>query len=164
MMMVIVLVMAIPPVINANVASSRAYSERSQMDSEVAKTSIRINSTASLAASQLIDFTLENDGNVKLWNFEKFTVLVTYDSEPSPGQLETRTEALSFGGMTGSPASGQWGISGFVDDGLDPLILNPDESMTITCKLSNELYITGSFTVVIATDSGVSSARTGGIS
>jgi hypothetical protein len=163
MMMVIVLVMAIPPVINANMASSRAYSERTQLDGEMARTSIRINSTQSLPPSQSISLTLENDGNVKLWNFDKFTILVTYDYEPSPGQSETVTEALSYGGMTDSPAAGQWGISGFVEDGLDPQILNPEESMIIICKLSNDLYVTGSFTTVIATDNGVSSARTGGI-
>src|ERR1044071_6246127 len=127
MMMVIVLMMAIPPIINANVTTSRAYSEKSQMDSEVAKTSVQVSSAEALAASQSITLTLENDGNVKLWNYEKFTILATYDRDYN-GNADRVTELLSYAGVTGSPGAGQWGISAFNQDLIDPQILNPDEA------------------------------------
>jgi hypothetical protein len=162
MMMVIVMMMAIPPIIDANVTASRAYSEKARLDSELLKTSIRVSSAQAFPISQSIDLTLENDGNTKLWNFEKFTLLATYDRDAG-GNPERVTEILSYAGVTGSPAAGQWGITGFVQDGIDPQILNPDESITVVCALSDAMYVTGSFAVVVATDNGVSAAGTGGI-
>jgi hypothetical protein len=162
MMMVIVLMMAVPPIINANVTASRAYSEKARLDSEVAKTSIRVSSAEAFPVSQSINLTLENDGNIKLWNYEKFTLIATYDSDDGDNS-ERVTEVLSYAGATGSPGAGQWGISGFVQDGIDPQILNPDESITIVCSLDSPMFITGSFAVVVATDNGVSAAGTGGI-
>jgi hypothetical protein len=162
MMMVIVLMMAIPPIIDANVTASRAYSEKARLDSEAAKTSIKVSSVQAQPVSQTISLTLENDGNVKLWNFEKFTMLATYDRDVG-GNSERVTEVLSYSGVNGSPGAGQWGISGFVQDVIDPQILNPDESVTIVCVLSDAMYVTGTFAVVVATDNGVSAAGTGGI-
>jgi flagellar protein FlaF len=156
-MIIVVLIMAIPTVVNANVTTSRAYSERAQLDNEYMKTSLQITDSQALPNTNVVDVTINNDGLSKLWNYEKFNVLVTYDYLPAPlGSKQRITENLEYAGITQTAPAGTWAITGFIDDNVDPQILNPEESITIRGRLSHNIALSVELvSVTISTDNGV---------
>lgn len=164
-MIVIILIMAIPAVINANVSMNRAYSERALLDDVLSKTSIKLDSLSALPLSNVVTIAATNDGSSKLWNYEKFNILVTYNSTNgiTSGKI---TETLDYAGITTAAniPAGSWGITKFTGDGMDPQILNPNESLEITCKLSNNIALQGFLTVILSTDNGMTTSKSGVIS
>jgi archaellum component FlaF (FlaF/FlaG flagellin family) len=158
-MIVAVLLMAIPAVLNANVSMNRAYSERAQLDTEYLRTSIKISSLQALPANDTVIITINNGGSNKLWNYAKFSVFITYDGQLTPVQSQRMTEKLTYQGITQDVSAGRWGITGFTDDGIDPQIMNPDESITILCRIGYNTTSTGDLSAVISTDNGVTATK-----
>jgi hypothetical protein len=158
-MISIVLLMAIPTIVDANVSMNRAYSERTQLDTEYLKTSISTSSLQASPADDTVTITVANDGSSKLWNYEKFSLFIAYDAQVAPLQGERLTEELVYQGITQSVDAGEWGIDGFVNDIIDPRIVNPDESFTIICKLGYNTTTSGDLSAVISTDNGVTATR-----
>lgn len=76
-------------------------SEISKIEDSVAKTIIDIQYPSALSGNSLVSFSLAENGTEKLWNFDKFTILVTYDaniggvSTPTTKSLATIVHWLS---------------------------------------------------------------------
>ncbi len=70
-------------------------SEISKIDDSVSKTTIDIRYPNATAGSSMVSFSMAENGTEKLWNFDKFTVLVTYDADIA-GVSTPTTERLSF--------------------------------------------------------------------
>jgi archaellum component FlaF (FlaF/FlaG flagellin family) len=157
-MISIVMLMAIPAMVNANVSTNRAYSERAQLDTEYLRTSISISSIQALPADDAVTIVVNNDGSSKLWNYQKFSLFVTYDAEVAPLQSQRLTEELAYQGIEQGVGAGQWEIDAFVNDGVDPRIMNPDESITIVGQLSYNTTA-GNLSAIISTDNGVTATR-----
>lgn len=164
-MIVIILVMAIPAVINANVLTNRAYSERAQLDNGLSKTSVNIDSIQTTPLSNVVTIVVSNSGSSKLWNYAKFNVIISYNSTNGIS-IQKKTESLSYAGITSSSniSAGSWVITGFTNDGIDPQILNPNESIEITCKLTDNTALSGFLTVILSTDNGASTSKSVAIS
>jgi len=99
-----------------------------------------------------LNFTLSNDGQEKLWNFDEFDLFVTYDGDVS-GRL---TEEISYDGdcLGGLPAQGNWCIESINGDMLDPGILNSAEGANIRVRVNEDLANVNAV-VSITTDNGV---------
>jgi len=97
-----------------------------------------------------VNFTLNNDDQEKLWNFEDFKVIIEYESA-SANELEE----LSYSGKCQDvvPSSGEWCIEGISGDFLDEGILNEGESAEIWTQVSQSL-VTGNARVTVSTDNG----------
>ena len=94
-----------------------------------------------------ITVTLYNQGKVKLWNFEKFDVIMTYDNA-----VGRKTDNLIF---TECPADdGYWCIQEIQDDIEDPQILNPFETALIIANATLPIISPGELTLYISTDNG----------
>lgn len=158
-MISIVLLMAIPTIVDANVSMNRAYSERALIDTEYLRTSISISSLQASPADDTVTITIVNNGSVKLWNYQKFSLFITYDAQMAPLQEERRTEEVIYQGITQSVEAGRWGIDEFINDMVDPKIVNPDESFTIICRLDYNTTATGNISAVISTDNGVTATK-----
>jgi len=154
-MIVIVLIMAIPAIVSANISTNRAYSERAQLDNGLSKTSINIDSIQTTALNNTVIVNLSNAGSNKLWNYDKFNLIVTYDSTTGL-TAQRNTESLNYAGIISNASIpvGSWGITKFTNDGLDPQILNPNESIEITCKLNDNTALDGFLAVILSTDNG----------
>ena len=124
-------------------------SERSKLEDSILKTNVKISSITAVAASQDIDFVITNDGTTKLWQYEKFNVLVTYD-----GSTGKKTEQLSYV-ETCPPSVGNWCFTQFNNDFLEPKIINSDESAQISVKLADSIDSNGIVTIVFSTEYGV---------
>ncbi|TBR12353.1 MAG: hypothetical protein EPO62_00235 [Candidatus Nitrosotenuis sp.] len=70
-------------------------SEISKIDDSISKTIIDIQYPNATAGSRLVSFSLVENGTEKLWNFDKFVVLVTYDADIG-GVSTPTTEKLTF--------------------------------------------------------------------
>lgn len=73
----------------------QSRSDISKVDDSISKTTIDIRYPNATAGNSMVSFSLTENGTEKLWNFDKFTVIVTYDADI--GGVSTRTtEKLSF--------------------------------------------------------------------
>lgn len=94
-----------------------------------------------------ITVSLYNQGKVKLWNFENFDILLTYDNS-----RDRITDNLVF---TKCPADdGYWCIQEIQDDVEDPQILNPFETALIIANATSSISSPGELTLYISTDNG----------
>ena len=70
-------------------------SKISKIEDSISKTTIDIKYPSASSGSSLVSFSLAENRTEKLWDFEKFTVLVTYDADIG-GVSTSTTEKLSF--------------------------------------------------------------------
>jgi archaellum component FlaF (FlaF/FlaG flagellin family) len=163
MTLLIVAAIIIPSVAITSSTMAKAYSEKALVENELLKTSFRIDSIKTSAPSSTVTMGLTNTGSTKLYNYEKFSIIVTYDSgivvNSTTTKGPTKTESLVYSGMTNgssspSAAAGKWIITKITPDSLDPGIWNPGEQITISANLSNNTFSTGSISAVVSTDVG----------
>ncbi|MGQ0792193.1 MAG: hypothetical protein ACT4NJ_08250 [Nitrosopumilaceae archaeon] len=127
-------------------------SQVTQHEQEISNTEINVDEISVLVGSSTVNFTLNNDGSEKLWNFEDFDLFIEYD-DVTPGKL---TEELTFSGncLGIFPLAGNWCIQSITLDVKDPGIINTDEKATIWTRVNQNL-VTSTAIVTIVTDNGV---------
>lgn len=149
-------IMTFPSILEEFFSVTQASSVNDKIENSILKTNIGITSLNATASSTLVDFTLNNLGNEKLWNFDKFTIIVSYDS----GIISKSKYVEQFtyqNTCTGNVDT--WCITKFNKDLQDPGILNPSESINIQCTLQNVVYPQGTVTVSTSTDNGVIASK-----
>jgi len=147
------------PGILENITSiQETSSEVKALENSIHNTKVKIVNLEAEAGSIMVNFTLNNNGTEKLWNFEKFNVLVTYDVGVS-----MTTEELTYSGdcAGGVPSAGNWCIQSISSDVLDPGILNDGESASIRTQVNQNLATENAITIV-TTDNGVVATRSAG--
>ena len=127
-------------------------SQVTQHEQEISNTEINVEQISVLVGSSTVNFTLNNVGSEKLWNFENFDLFIEYDGA-TPGKL---IEELTFSGecLGTVPVTGNWCIQSITSDIKDPGIINTDEKVTIWTQVSQNL-VTSTAIVTIVTDNGV---------
>ena len=147
----IVVLFSVPNYVESIFSVGDASKQSTQSMSKVLKTEISLDSLAAAPASTVINFTLNNDGDKKLYQYEKFDLFVTYDS--STGKT---VEPLSYSGSCqGSiPAAGSWCIEEVVWDLKESGILNSGEAALIRSQVSKN-PVTGVVGLMIVTPNGV---------
>ncbi len=129
-------------------------SQMSDLESKLLKTTISLTSLQSPGEVTIFDFDITNTNLEKLWEFDKFDVIITYDSG---GTTYTVTQTYD---VTCPPAAGEWCISSWTNDVFDPEILNNGETVTITTEIVNILQSTTDLKVVVSTPNGVVTSAT----
>ena len=149
--------MNIPHVFDSILSVEEASSEISVLEDSISQTEISINPLVTVAGLSTVDFTLHNNGTEKLWNFEKFNVLITYDEGVS-----LSTEELTYSGdCSGVPSAGNWCIQSISSDILDPGILNDGESASIRTQVNQNLATENAITIVTTDNGGIATRSTG---
>ena len=127
-------------------------SQVAQLEKTISDTEISMNHVSTLLNEPTLNFTLKNNGQQKLWNFNDFDMFVTYD-----GIISDRiTEQITYSGdcLGGLPAQSSWCIESITGDMLDPGILNSAESANIRVLLAENLANVNAI-VSITTDNGI---------
>ena len=158
---IIYVVMTFPSLIEATSSITNTYSLKSDLENSILKSNIKIVSVIGVSLSNLLDVDLDNTGNEKLWDYDGFTVVVSYD-----GGILSKIkygEQLSYD-KNCSGITGTWCISQFLYDLQDPKILNPNERLHIKAYLAHPVYPNGLVTTSISTDNGVTSTHSDVIS
>ena len=147
--------------IDSSISIQDASTDSAEIETSISKTDISAHSLSALAGQNSVDFTIDNNGEEKLWNFENFNLIITFDGETS-GRL---TESLSYSGFcSGVPSQGTWCINSISNDILDPEIVNDGESMSILSTVSEGILNGGIVIVVMSTDNGVVASLSGTVS
>ncbi len=102
----------------------------------------------------IFNFNMTNTNSEKLWDFENFDVIVTYDSTGT-----TYTETISYVSSC-PPVPGEWCISSWITDVIDPEILNNGETMNFRVTVQNNLESSTNLIVIVSTPNGVVASAT----
>jgi archaellum component FlaF (FlaF/FlaG flagellin family) len=123
-----------------------------QHEQEISNTKISMDHLSVLVGSSKVNFTLNNDGSEKLWNFIDFNLFIQYNGTIS----KVRTQQLSYSGscLGLAPAAGNWCIQSITNDITDPGIINAGEAATIWTQVSENLA-TNLAVITMTTDNGV---------
>ena len=98
MMLAIVFVLfSIPGLLGTITSIGDVSSEVSDLENSILETDISLDSLAATSGKASLTFNLNNDDLEKLWNYDYFDVLVTYDADVS-GTKTRVTEIIPFGG------------------------------------------------------------------
>ena len=148
---------------------SEAESELTQIQQILGDTSLQIDEIIAAEKNDEFVFHLTNIGTAKLWDFENFNLLVTYDGIVN-GATTQITELLSYNpsvstnvncdGSIQGLSPGQWALGTKTQDNLDPGVLNPNELFQISSKLNNKFAVGGTGEITITTDTGYSLTST----
>jgi len=127
-------------------------SQVSQHEKKISDTKLSIDHLSQRVGTSRVNFTLNNDGTEKLWNFEDFDLFIEYNGAIS-GKT---TEQLSYSGecLGAVPQVGEWCIESISNDVADQKILNFGEKASIRTNL-NENLATTTTVVTVVTDNGV---------
>ncbi|MBI1829092.1 MAG: hypothetical protein HY222_02025 [Thaumarchaeota archaeon] len=156
MFVILYVIMTFPTVLDAFSNVTQASSTSSKIENSILKTNIQIGSANATSLYNTVNFTLNNSGNEKLWNYDKFTVVISYD-----GGVVTKNrfiEQINYENTCTSNVD-KWCITRFVNDLQDPQILNSNESVIIKCNLNSPIYTNGIVTVSVSTDNGVIASK-----
>ncbi len=123
-----------------------------QHEQEISNTKISMDHLSVLVGSSKVNFTLNNIGSEKLWNFGDFNLFIQYNGTIS----KVRTQQLSYSGscLGAAPAAGNWCIQSITNDITDPGIINTGEDATIWTQV-NENLATINGVISVTTDNGV---------
>lgn len=139
-----------------------ARSQNSDLENVLVHTDVDISNLSAIIGSDSVSLSLENTGLEKLWNYDEFNMLITYNASISGvprlvSEQATYYSTQSFGnqGCSTVPGpTGRWVIDSITSDGMDPRIINSHEIGNICIRLSNNVYSVSTVTVKLSTDSG----------
>ena len=147
----VMLFMTMPGILDSVFSIEETSKVVSKLEKSIFDTEIRLESLEALSGVSSVNFTLNNEGSEKLWDYEKFNLFISY--EGGSGKL---TKELTYdGNCLGSiPNAGNWCIESIALDSLDPGLLNSGESAEIWTQVSPSLG-SGAVAVIISTNNGV---------
>jgi len=128
---------------------SETSSQVSNLENEILKTSISVTIESDPGADQTFSFDITNTNLEKLWEFDKFDVIITYDSN---GQTYTQTMTYV---SSCSPNDGEWCIETWTNDVMNPEILNYGEIITVSVKVDDNIESGKDLIVVVSTQNGI---------
>lgn len=153
MFAMIYVMLTIPNMIDQTVSISRASSEMLEVESSILRTNMLVSSlVVTDSENGYVEINVQNTGTEKLWDFEKFDLLITYQIDAAPWN---RTESLSYSGSCNpNPANGNWCKQSITNDVMDPDILNNGETLVAVAKVGQQIE-SGLLAVKLAADNGV---------
>lgn len=144
----------LPGLTDKTASITEASSKMSQIDNSILKTNISISGLTRIDNDNY-DLNLTNLGLEKLWDYEKFTVIISYSSGS-----DIVTRILTYGGAcSGYPSANQWCRQSIISDNIDSGILNTNEVMSARVTV-NPTSSAATATIVVSTDNGVIATQT----
>ena len=154
MFTLVYILLLLPGLSDKTTSMTEASSKISQVENSILKTNISV-SGLSRIDNDNYDFNLTNLGLEKLWDYEKFTVIISY----SDGS-DIITRVITYGGTcSGYPSANQWCRQSISSDNIDSGILNTNEIMSARITV-NPTSIAATTTLVVSTDNGVIATQT----
>ncbi len=91
----------LPILLNSIYSVAETSSLSSKLEEKISKTDTKLQETYAFSGSDVVNFDLLNDGNEKLWDYEQFNVIITYDAYTGGTSPVRLTEQFAFN-STGS--------------------------------------------------------------
>ncbi len=158
MFSLVYILLMLPGVVDQTTSITKASSVISEVENSILKTNIAMSAFSATSGSSTMDFIITSSGTEKLWNYDKFTLIINY---PIAGNTN-RTESFSYqSGACASPPAGKWCITSITSDSIDPNILNTNEALNGRATSSTTLDV-GTAYATLSTNNGVTATRTDG--
>ncbi len=132
--------------------STMGLEEAGVMGEAIMRTELSVVST-SLPASNLVDVTLENSGQTKLADFNKWDVIVQY--RDSGGSLYVKWLPYTGGTLGDNEWNVQWIHLNGGTEVFEPNVLNPGEEIKVRARLNPSVGAGTTNQVVISTPNGI---------
>ncbi|OGO07235.1 MAG: hypothetical protein A2Y92_02485 [Chloroflexi bacterium RBG_13_57_8] len=133
-------------------ASTTGLGEMGQRDETIMRTGLTAVG-ASLSSNDTVQMVVENSGQVKLADFDKWDVFIQYYD----GAGDYHVVWLPY--VAGAPADNEWGIAwlrlGGQPETFEPNVLNPGEQMMIRAQVNPAVGDNTTNMVVAVTPSGI---------
>jgi flagellar protein FlaF len=145
--------MSFPAIIDDTTKVSLSSSQMSSTLNSILHTNINATSLQNTSNSDLVNFKIKNIGNTILWNYNKFDVIITYQSNAVGNP--TSTEALQYANSCSSLSVDHWCITSITNDLIRPGLLDPGETLNIQAKLQGQTSPNSRLHLNFGTDNGV---------
>ena len=136
-------------------ASTTGLEEIGQRDETMMRTELSSVST-SLPAADTLEVTLENSGQVKLADFDKWDVIVQYHD--GTGTYYTRWLPYTVGTLGDNEWEVAWIQLNGAAEVFEPNVLNPEEQIMIRAQLNPSAGAGTTNMVVVSTHSGITAS------
>lgn len=162
MFSLVYILLMLPGIVDQTGSITKASSEISDVENSILKTNISMSALSASSASNTIDLTVTSSGSEKLWNYEKFSLVVTYPI----GVNTNKTESFTYqSGACVTPSAGKWCIVSIASDAIDPNILNTNEALNVLATPGQSLVASSQLVyATISTDRGITVSRTSPVS
>ncbi|MFC1967494.1 hypothetical protein ACFLV2_02530 [Chloroflexota bacterium] len=132
--------------------------EISQRGEEIMRTELSPTGTSVNGSRSLVNINLENSGQTKLYNFEKWDIIVQYYDDGGG----YHTVWLPY--TEGTPDNNEWTVQWIHLNGetetFEPNVLNPGEEISLQAKVDPVIGVDTINMVVVATPNGISATTT----
>ncbi len=145
-----------PGLTDKTASITAASSEMSKVENSILKTNTA-QTALSNSAGNIVTFSLQNTGTEKLWDFDKFSLILNYTDSPTTARTTLLTRDTNC--PAGDPSSNKWCVVSISSDNTDKNILNTNEILNGKINVSPSVT-SGTMTLVISTDNGVTATRT----
>ena len=123
---------AMPNVIDSLVSVTETSSQSMDIDERISLTDTKIQKLWAFSGSDIVNFDLLNEGNEKLWEFENFNVLITYDADTGGATSQTITEEFTYNATAAFDSTVLQGTADFKFQSGVSFMLPADDTVTIT--------------------------------
>lgn len=151
-----------PGVLESITSIEEISSEVKILENSITNTNFNINNLYSEGGAIIVNFTITNTGTEKIWDYENFDIVITYDADLG-GTKSKETESMVYDPnptLCNGLKVNEWTIYQITNNLLEPTILNKDEAAQVCLRLDNPVFPGGNVIVTVSTDLGktVSSA------
>jgi len=126
------LLFTMPSIVDSLVSVSDTSSQVSALDTEISQTDTKIQKLWAFSGSNVVNFDLLNEGNEKLWAFENFNILITYDADTGGATSSTITEEFTYNATAAFDSTVLQGTADFKFQSGVAFMLPADDTVTIT--------------------------------
>ena len=132
--------------------------QSAELYGDIKRTELGSIAVSVLSAGARVDWSVRNEGQTELREFDKWDLLVVYQDSPSAGlQVQRLTYTTN-----GTPSDGEWTVSGIyqdatllVDEVFDPGIVNPGEEFIVRSQLDPAISTPTTNSLTLAVSNGV---------
>jgi len=133
--------MTVPGLMEKFVSIGETSSKTSVLEDKILKTDTKVQELLAFSGSKVVNFDLLNDGNEKLWDYDKFNVIITYDAYTGGATPIRLTEHFTYNGTGAFDSSIVNGTADFRIQRGTSIIPNGVITTTITEGIGNDFMM-----------------------
>ncbi len=133
--------MTVPGMMEKFVSIGETSSKTSDLEDKILKTDTKVQELLAFSGSKVVNFDLLNEGNEKLWDYDKFNVIITYDAYTGGANPTRLTEHFTYNGTGAFDSSIVNGTADFRIQRATSIIPAGSFSTTITEGVGNDFMM-----------------------
>jgi hypothetical protein len=133
--------MTVPGLMEKFVSIGEISSKTSDLEDIILKTDTKVQELLAFSGSKVVNFDLLNEGNEKLWDYDKFNVIITYDAYTGGATPTRLTEHFTYNGTGAFDSSIVNGTADFRIQRGTTIIPNFVTTTTITEGVGNDFMM-----------------------